>query len=86
MLQDEALHISPLLTVTLFVLRLVFRPPDPAMSFKGLSRALVPELAVDQQPAAAPASSHLPASSQRLPDLQPPQRDQTLLLSSPSPA
>uniref|UniRef100_A0A667X2D9 Rho GTPase-activating protein 17 n=1 Tax=Myripristis murdjan TaxID=586833 RepID=A0A667X2D9_9TELE len=31
---------------------------DPAMSFKGLSRALVPELAVDQQP--APAASSLP--------------------------
>lgn len=30
---------------------------DPAMSFKGLSRALVPELAVDQQPATASLSS-----------------------------
>ncbi|KAM4623937.1 rho GTPase-activating protein 17a isoform 4-T4 [Polymixia lowei] len=29
---------------------------DPAMSFKGLSRALVPELAVDQQPATGPPS------------------------------
>ncbi|KAM3859740.1 rho GTPase-activating protein 17a [Diretmus argenteus] len=32
---------------------------DPAMSFKGLSRALVPELAVDQQPATASSSSLL---------------------------
>ncbi|XP_022598149.1 rho GTPase-activating protein 17-like isoform X4 [Seriola dumerili] len=32
-----------------------YKMMDPAMSFKGLSRALVPELAVDQQPATAPA-------------------------------
>ncbi|XP_071319265.1 rho GTPase-activating protein 17a isoform X5 [Trachinotus anak] len=34
-----------------------FKMMDPAMSFKGLSRALVPELAVDQQPATAPTSA-----------------------------
>ncbi|XP_018543293.1 rho GTPase-activating protein 17a isoform X2 [Lates calcarifer] len=34
-----------------------YKMMDPAMSFKGLSRALVPELAVDQQPATAPSSS-----------------------------
>ncbi|XP_023261445.1 rho GTPase-activating protein 17-like isoform X4 [Seriola lalandi dorsalis] len=32
-----------------------YKMMDPAMSFKGLSRALVPELAVDQQPATASA-------------------------------
>ncbi|GAA6219918.1 rho GTPase-activating protein 17a isoform X4 [Lates japonicus] len=37
-----------------------YKMMDPAMSFKGLSRALVPELAVDQQPATAPSSSSLP--------------------------
>ncbi|XP_029311708.1 rho GTPase-activating protein 17-like isoform X5 [Cottoperca gobio] len=35
-----------------------YKMMDPAMSFKGLSRALVPELAVEQQPAAS--SSCLP--------------------------
>ncbi|XP_074476914.1 rho GTPase-activating protein 17a isoform X2 [Sebastes fasciatus] len=34
-----------------------YKMMDPAMSFKGLSRALVPELAVDQQPAPASSSS-----------------------------
>ncbi|XP_033466907.1 rho GTPase-activating protein 17a isoform X2 [Epinephelus lanceolatus] len=34
-----------------------YKMMDPAMSFKGLSRAFVPELAVDQQPAAASSSS-----------------------------
>uniref|UniRef100_UPI0037E8F880 rho GTPase-activating protein 17a isoform X4 n=1 Tax=Semicossyphus pulcher TaxID=241346 RepID=UPI0037E8F880 len=34
-----------------------YKMMDPAMSFKGLSRALVPELAVDQQPATASSSS-----------------------------
>ncbi|KAM6963683.1 rho GTPase-activating protein 17a isoform 2-T2 [Tautogolabrus adspersus] len=34
-----------------------YKMMDPAMSFKGLSRALVPELAVDQQPATAASSS-----------------------------
>uniref|UniRef100_A0A3Q3LFL4 Rho GTPase-activating protein 17 n=1 Tax=Mastacembelus armatus TaxID=205130 RepID=A0A3Q3LFL4_9TELE len=34
-----------------------YKMMDSAMSFKGLSRALVPELAVDQQPATAPPSS-----------------------------
>lgn len=34
-----------------------YKMMDPAMSFKGLSRALVPELAVDQQPALASSSS-----------------------------
>ncbi|XP_029311817.1 rho GTPase-activating protein 17-like isoform X4 [Cottoperca gobio] len=36
-----------------------YKMMDPAMSFKGLSRALVPELAVEQQPAAS-SSSCLP--------------------------
>ncbi|TKS90060.1 Rho GTPase-activating protein 17 [Collichthys lucidus] len=34
-----------------------YKMMDPAMSFKGLSRALVPELAVDQQSATASSSS-----------------------------
>ncbi|KAL7373002.1 hypothetical protein ABVT39_025565 [Epinephelus coioides] len=34
-----------------------YKMMDPAMSFKGLSRAFVPELAVDQQPAGASSSS-----------------------------
>ncbi|XP_060883624.1 rho GTPase-activating protein 17a isoform X2 [Labrus mixtus] len=34
-----------------------YKMMDPAMSFKGLSRALVPELAVDQQPATSSSSS-----------------------------
>ncbi|XP_039643166.1 rho GTPase-activating protein 17-like isoform X6 [Perca fluviatilis] len=37
-----------------------YKMMDPAMSFKGLSRALVPELAVEQQQAAAAASCLLP--------------------------
>ncbi|KAM7381958.1 hypothetical protein PAMA_012699 [Pampus argenteus] len=32
---------------------IAYKMMDPAMSFKGLSRALVPELAVDQQPASS---------------------------------
>ncbi|XP_039990936.1 rho GTPase-activating protein 17a isoform X3 [Xiphias gladius] len=34
-----------------------YKMMDPAVAFRGLSRALVPELAVDQQPATAPSSS-----------------------------
>ncbi|KAM3591550.1 uncharacterized protein V6R79_003597 [Siganus canaliculatus] len=34
-----------------------YKMMDPAMSFKGLSRALVPELAVEQQPATASSTS-----------------------------
>ncbi|XP_029383515.1 rho GTPase-activating protein 17a isoform X4 [Echeneis naucrates] len=37
-----------------------YKMMDPAMSFKGLSRALVPELAVDQQPAMTPACTSSP--------------------------
>ncbi|XP_026206949.1 rho GTPase-activating protein 17a isoform X2 [Anabas testudineus] len=37
-----------------------YKMMDPAMSFKGLSRASVPELAVDQQPATTHGSSSLP--------------------------
>ncbi|KAA8581808.1 hypothetical protein FQN60_003389, partial [Etheostoma spectabile] len=37
-----------------------YKMMDPAVSFKGLSRALVPELAVEQQPAAAAGSCLLP--------------------------
>ncbi|XP_078135664.1 rho GTPase-activating protein 17a isoform X5 [Sander vitreus] len=38
----------------------VYKMMDPAMSFKGLSRVLVPELAVEQQQPAAAASCLLP--------------------------
>ncbi|XP_041670844.1 rho GTPase-activating protein 17a isoform X5 [Cheilinus undulatus] len=41
-----------------------YKMMDPAMSFKGLSRVYVPELAVDQQPATANSSS---SSSSSLP-------------------
>ncbi|XP_042363445.1 rho GTPase-activating protein 17a isoform X5 [Plectropomus leopardus] len=37
-----------------------YKMMDPVLSFKGLTRALVPELAVDQQPATASSSSCLP--------------------------
>ncbi|XP_037547249.1 rho GTPase-activating protein 17a [Nematolebias whitei] len=37
-----------------------YKTMDPVMSFKGLSRALVPELDADQQPVTASSSSHLP--------------------------
>ncbi|XP_073345237.1 rho GTPase-activating protein 17a isoform X4 [Pagrus major] len=40
-----------------------YKMMDPAMSFKGLSRALVPELAVDQQPATSSSSSSSSSSS-----------------------
>ncbi|KAI3365561.1 hypothetical protein L3Q82_010646, partial [Scortum barcoo] len=40
-----------------------YKMMDPAMSFKGLSRALVPEFAVDQQPAMASLSSSSFSSS-----------------------
>ncbi|XP_038591304.1 rho GTPase-activating protein 17a isoform X4 [Micropterus salmoides] len=40
-----------------------YKMMDPAVSFKGLSRALVPELAVDQQPATASFSSSSSSSS-----------------------
>ncbi|XP_068439022.1 rho GTPase-activating protein 17a isoform X2 [Clinocottus analis] len=44
-----------------------YKMTDPVMSFKGLSRALVPEFAVDQHPAAASSSSSSSSSSSGLP-------------------
>ncbi|XP_074519031.1 rho GTPase-activating protein 17a isoform X5 [Halichoeres trimaculatus] len=44
-----------------------YKMMDPAMSFKGLSRAFVPELAVEQQPVTAPSSSSSSSSSSSLP-------------------
>ncbi|XP_017273971.1 rho GTPase-activating protein 17a isoform X2 [Kryptolebias marmoratus] len=40
-----------------------YKTMDPAMSFKGLGRTLIPELAVDQQPVAASSSSSSSSSS-----------------------
>uniref|UniRef100_A0A671VYT6 Rho GTPase-activating protein 17 n=1 Tax=Sparus aurata TaxID=8175 RepID=A0A671VYT6_SPAAU len=40
-----------------------YKMMDPAMTFKGLSRALVPEFAVDQQPATSSSSSSSSSSS-----------------------
>ncbi|XP_062269895.1 rho GTPase-activating protein 17a isoform X1 [Platichthys flesus] len=40
-----------------------YKMMDPAMSFKGLSRALVPEFAVEQQPAMSPSSSSSSSTS-----------------------
>nr|XP_019938731.1 PREDICTED: rho GTPase-activating protein 17 isoform X4 [Paralichthys olivaceus] len=48
---------TPLTGDTNGICATAYKMMDPAMSFKGLSRALVPEFAVDQQPAMTPPSS-----------------------------
>lgn len=48
---------------TLWLIRRLFCCLDPAMSFKGLSRTLIPEFAVDQQPAMTSSSSSSSYSS-----------------------
>ncbi|XP_034563603.1 rho GTPase-activating protein 17a isoform X1 [Notolabrus celidotus] len=51
---------SALPTDTNGICATAYKMMDPAMSFKGLSRAFVPELAVEQQPAISPSSTLLP--------------------------
>lgn len=51
---------TPVTNETNGICTTAYKMMDPAMSFKGLSRVFVPELAVDQQPATAPSSSSLP--------------------------
>ncbi|XP_034425688.1 rho GTPase-activating protein 17a isoform X2 [Hippoglossus hippoglossus] len=67
---------SPLTGDTNGICATAYKMMDPAMSFKGLSRALVPEFAVEQQPAMSPSSSSSSSScSSSSSSMLPPPKD-----------
>ncbi|XP_035000968.1 rho GTPase-activating protein 17a isoform X5 [Hippoglossus stenolepis] len=66
---------SPLTGDTNGICATAYKMMDPAMSFKGLSRALVPEFAVEQQPAMSPSSSSSSSCSSSSSSMLPPPKD-----------